>query len=321
LIFIKCTKYIGDGRRSSEKKGKRGCFFGASARARRQKEESGANQTRAVAKVKATDTAAGEVAEAQKRMQDKLAQGPLGICTDPKSKDALAQAMSRCRVRTEGWDVQKMLNQEKGRELHKQRKKEEKEMLKRELQRDALAKATRDATAPDVVRKRDRDHAEHAADRGKDRGRDREGGEERGKAKASLRQQHVEEDAAKRRRVDAPQAHAATGHKATDDDDDNDDVFLTDLFLQKQNGGSTSDSQSDRATQASSATAAGSSSSSSRAFMGVASYEGELREPFCVACFLSGARLLSLSLTHCRCACVHARIDLGCLGSIKGPMI
>ena len=137
-----------------------------------------------------------------------------------------------------------MLNQEKGRELHKQREKEEKEMLKRELQRDASAKATRDATAPDVVRKRDRDHNEHAAD--KDRGRDRERGEERCKAKASVRQQHVEEDAAKRRRVDAPQTHAATGHKATD-------------------SGSATASQSDRATQASSAAAAASFSSSSHA--------------------------------------------------------
>jgi hypothetical protein len=140
--------------------------------------------------------------------------------------------------------LQKMLNQEKGRELHNQREKEEKEMLKRELQRDASAKATRDATAPDVVRKRDRDHVEHAAD--KDRGRDREGGEERGKAKASVRQQHVEEDAAKRRRVDAPQTHAATGHKATD-------------------SGSARASQSDRATQASSAAAAASFSSGSHA--------------------------------------------------------
>jgi hypothetical protein len=59
-----------------------------------------------VAKVKAADTAAREVAEARKRMHDKLAQDPLGICTDPKSKDALAQAMSRCRVST--------VNQEKG---------------------------------------------------------------------------------------------------------------------------------------------------------------------------------------------------------------
>jgi len=147
--------------------------------------------------------------------------------------------------------LQKMLNQEKGRELHKQREKEEKEMLKREQQRDASVKATRDATAPDVVRKRDRDHAadkdrgrDHAAD--KERGRDREGGGERGKAKASARQQHVEEDAAKRRRVDAPQTHAATGHKATD-------------------SSSATDRLSDRATQASSAAAAASSSSSSRA--------------------------------------------------------